>query len=110
MNYSEDNSGFYWVDWGWKGFTTHDDTENGLPQQVQLINAERVLFDITNTMVIITVFVMIFVLLIVFVLFMRWWEGKGYYFYIWTVKVLSLFYAHLHLFPLPSIEAPNNKN
>eukprot|EP00486_Rosalina_sp_Unknown_P009007 CAMPEP_0201594832 /NCGR_PEP_ID=MMETSP0190_2-20130828/192031_1 /ASSEMBLY_ACC=CAM_ASM_000263 /TAXON_ID=37353 /ORGANISM="Rosalina sp." /LENGTH=150 /DNA_ID=CAMNT_0048054599 /DNA_START=418 /DNA_END=867 /DNA_ORIENTATION=- len=46
MNYSEDNDGFWYQDWGWSGSHTADNTDNGVPSAPSLVNAERIQNDI----------------------------------------------------------------
>ena len=99
MNYSEDNDGFWFQDWGWSGNHNTDNTKNGVPLTPNLSNAERIQNDINWLIVIIFILVLIFLFFIISILAMRIKEGKGYYFYIGLIKVLHLFCILIyHLF------------
>ena len=87
MNYSENNKGFWYQDWGWSGSKTTDNTDNGVPLQPNLVNAERIQNDINWLIVTIFILVLVFLFFIIAVLAMRIKEGKGYYFYIGRIKV-----------------------
>ena len=87
MNYSEENDGFWYQDWGWSGSHITDNTEHGVPETPLLENAERIQNDINWLIVIIFILVLIFLFVIVLVLAMRIKEGKGYFFYIGPIKV-----------------------
>ena len=87
MNYSADNPGFWYQDWGYSGSTITDNTENGVNSVPNLYHSARIQNDINWLIVIVFILVLIFLFTIICVLAARIKEKKGYYFYLGPVKV-----------------------
>eukprot|EP01083_Nonionella_stella_P024879 68531_1 len=103
MNYS--NDGFWYTDWGWNSHVVHDDTKNGIPIQLTLINSQRIQNDISQWMPIVFVWILAILVAIVFILLMRLKEKKGYYFHIGRIKVPQrpMVYVLLEMITIPCV-------